>query len=436
MRRLLAVATAVCTAIAGLVVLTGATGAASRELTRTMPGPFTGYGFDACQAPSQDEMDVWRERSPYWAVGIYISGENRYCDVQHNLSPEWVAEQARKGWRLLPLHVGRQAACTGVDRWDKISADPADNYAKARSQGRAEARAAVAAARSYGIGKRSTLWYDLEHFDITRRHCRESALSLVSAWTRKLHELGYRSGFYSSASSGIRMLDDSRRDRTDSYTVPDQIWLADWNGKPNTRTEFIPDDGWRQARVHQYRGGHDETYGGVTINIDSNFMDVGRGSVAPRPGRHCGVPVDFPTYRSLHRGQRHRHVAAGQCFLRQQGFYDGRIHQRFNAATQRAVRRFQSGHDLPVNGSLTKRTWTALTAWGGRTPLVKFGSAGHPVRRLQRSLNAAVGARLDITGVFTGPTRRAVRDYQRERGLHRTGVVTDDVWDDLRAGRR
>jgi peptidoglycan hydrolase-like protein with peptidoglycan-binding domain len=435
MRRLLVVTTAVCTAIAGLVMLTGATGA-GRQMTRTMPGSFTGYAFDACQAPSQEEMDVWREQSPYWAVGIYISGDNRYCDVQHELSPEWVAEQARKGWRLLPLHVGRQAACTNVDRWDKISDDPADNYAEARSQGRAEARAAVAAARYYGIGRRSTLWYDLEHFDITRRHCRESALSLVSAWTRKLHDLGYRSGFYSSASSGIRMLDDSRRDRSDSYTLPDQIWLADWNGKANTRSEFIPHEGWSRARVHQYRGGHDETYGGVTINVDSNFMDVGRGSVAPRPGRHCGVRVDFPTYRSLHRGQRHRHVAAGQCFLRQQGFYDGRIHQRFNAATQRAVRRFQSEHDLPVNGSLTKRTWTALLALDGRTPLVKYGSAGHPVRRLQRSLNAAVGAKLEITGVFTGPTRRATRDYQRERGLPRTGVVTDEVWDALRAGLR
>lgn len=334
MRRVLAVLTAGCTALAGLVVLTGMTGApgasssGARSTTRVMPGSFTGYAFDACQAPSQEEMDVWRERSPYWGVGIYTSGENRYCDVQVHLSPAWVAEQARKGWRLLPLHVGLQAACTNVDRWEKISADPADNYAEARSQGRSAAREAAAAARYYGIGKRSTLWYDLEHFDISRTDCRESALSMLSAWTRKLHDLGFRSGFYSSASSGIRMLDDARLDRSDSYTLPDQIWIADWNSRANTRTEFISDEGWRQARVHQYTGGHDETYGGVTVNIDSNFMDVGRGSVAPRPGRHCGVRIDFPSYRSLNRGDRHRQVAAAQCFLRQQGHYDGRIHQR------------------------------------------------------------------------------------------------------------
>jgi hypothetical protein len=26
-------------------------------------------------------------------------------------------------------------------------------------------------------------------------------------------------------------------------------------------------------RVHQYTGGHNESYGGVTINIDSNAVD-------------------------------------------------------------------------------------------------------------------------------------------------------------------
>jgi hypothetical protein len=438
-RRVLAVLLAGCTALAGLLVVPQLSrmpdAAASAPTTRVMPGSFTGYAFDACQAPSQEEMDVWRERSPYWAVGIYTSGVNRYCDVQRYLSPAWVAEQDRKGWRLLPLHVGLQASCAGVDRWKKISADPTNGYAKARAQGRAAAREAVVAARAYGIARRSTLWYDLEHFDITRERCRESALSLVSAWTRKLHDLGYRSGFYSSASSGIRMLDQERIAGS-RYTLPDQIWIGDWNGRADTRTEFISDDGWKRGRVHQYTGGHKERYGGVEINIDSNFMDVGRGSVAPPPGRHCGVRVDFAGYRSVNRGDRGDVVAAAQCFLRKQHFFEGPTHGRFDRATARAVRRFQREHALPVTGSMTKRSWTALLARGGRSPLLKYGSASHPVRRLQRSLNAAVGARLEVTGVFTGPTRRATRDYQRERALPRTGVVTAEMWQQLRDGHR
>jgi hypothetical protein len=31
-------------------------------------------------------------------------------------------------------------------------------------------------------------------------------------------------------------------------------------------------------RLHQYKGDHNETWGGVTINIDSNFLDVAGGT--------------------------------------------------------------------------------------------------------------------------------------------------------------
>ena len=67
-----------------------------------LPGSFTGYAFDACQAPDQEAMDAWLERSPYWGIGIYTSGVNRYCDVQENLSADWVAEQDGKVLVMLP----------------------------------------------------------------------------------------------------------------------------------------------------------------------------------------------------------------------------------------------------------------------------------------------------------------------------------------------
>ena len=60
------------------------------------------------------------------------------------------------------------------------------------------------------------------------------------------------------------------------------IWIARWDGKANTSTSYIRNDGWRPGgRVKQYQGGHNETWGGVTINIDRNFLDVGKGSWAP-----------------------------------------------------------------------------------------------------------------------------------------------------------
>ena len=91
-------------------------------------------------------------------------------------------------------------------------------------------------------------------------------------------------------------------------------------------------------------------------------------------------------------------------------------------------------HFLP-RPVLTPRAWTALLS-SGATPVAKFGSGGNEVRRIQRSLNPAVRARLDVDGVIAGATRRAVRDYQAARAMGRTGVVDDRVWELLQQGRR
>ena len=218
------------------------------------PGDFRGYGFDQCLAPTQKAMDVWLNHSPFLSVGIYISGNSRACRSQPNLTPRWIGTQLRKGWRLLPITLGPQASCS--DRFPRYDDDPVidgrpgpdDNFPYARRQARAEAVKAVDAAKALGIVPRSTLWYDLEAFDDDNFRCRESALAFLSAWTNKLHDLKYVSGVYSSAGSGIAVLDDARVERPGAYTMPDMIWLARWDGVANTSSSYIRDDGWRPGR--------------------------------------------------------------------------------------------------------------------------------------------------------------------------------------------
>ena len=66
-----------------------------------------------------------------------------------------------------------------------------------------------------------------------------------------------------------------------SSRLPDQIWIARWDVPANTSTSYIREDGWLPGgRMKQYQGGHDETWGGVRINIDRNYLDLGLGSVA------------------------------------------------------------------------------------------------------------------------------------------------------------
>ena len=195
------------------------------------------------------------------------------------------------------MSVGRQAPCSESTRWSKVDPSPADGYAAARGQGRDEATDAAAAARDLGIARGSTLWLDVESFDISRARCRDATLAYVSSWTRALRTSGYGSGFYSSASSGIRMLEQARVAAPGTYDLPDQIWVGDWNQRHDTGSAYLAGDGWPGGRVHQYSGTHPETYGGVTLRVDSNFMDVGRGTVAPPDRTPCPTARGYPTLR-------------------------------------------------------------------------------------------------------------------------------------------
>jgi hypothetical protein len=385
-------------------------------------------------------MDAWLRSSPFWAVGIYISGDSRGCRSQPNLTPRWVATQLRNGWRLLPITLGPQASCsTRFPRYgndETINPRPAGAYRAARRQGRAEATRTVAVARRLGIVPRSTLWYDLEGFDSRRTRCRESAIRFLHAWTNRLHELRYVSGVYSSAASGIRMLDDVRVRRGHGISLPDRIWIADWNGRADVASSYIRSDGWLPGRrMHQYRGGHRETWGGVTINIDSNWIDLGRGSVPRSRPVHCGgVRIGFRGYSFLGRGATGAHVKAAQCLLRERGFGSGAIDGSYDAAVVAAVRAFRASRGFADRPFVSKALWVALHS-AGPAPLVKYGAFGDTVRRLQRALNAHGDYRLNPTGTFAGTTAAAVKAYQRAVGVPRTGVVTPALWRRLQAGR-
>ena len=443
--RAAAVLTSAATALAGVATWSGPAVAAERAT----PGNFTGYGFDQCITPSQEAMDVWLESSPYWAVGVYIAGDNRFCgdDKQVNLTPEWVSTQLAKGWRVLPITVGPQAPCySNPAKKVRIDNDVADDFAAAREQGRLEAVDTVGRAQALGIAAGSTLWNDIEAFDTTNRRCTDATLAFLSGWTEGLHELDYVSGVYMSAARGMNALDDARVEQPDRFTMPDQIWTAEWvtedqYRKPPTATPptltsvYLRDDGWLPGgRMRQYRGGHDETYGGVRINIDTNYLDLGRGT---RPGRtpvFCrGVNVDFPAYRRLLPGAEGDQVRALQCLLRRKKVYSGPLTGVYDGATAAAVRQFRESRGQGIRGGTLRRTWTTILS-EGRGPILKVGSGGLAVRRLQRALNAAVHAGLVVDGLHGPATTAALRDYQRQVGLRPTGVAAPDTWVALQAG--
>ena len=427
---------AVLAVVIGLLALTvpaagASTGPGAAKAKPGAPGSLTGYGFDACSAPPQAVMDAWWEQSPYSAVGIYIGGSNRVCKDQTELTAGWVRTQQRTGWHLLPVQVGPQASCSGYA--DRMSSD----LATAKQQGSAEAATAIATARGLGIGSGSTLYYDLEDYDLAPDDCRRAALSFLSGWTEALHAANYDSGVYSNIAAAITSLDLADRADPTAYTMPDDIWFAWANGRADTVTdERVLSDEWNDhARVHQYALDVPQTYGGYTLTIDANWLDVGKGSVGSPSRPLCrGVDVDLRRYPTLLPGSRGPGVAAAQCVLRKQGLMKAQPSGRYDKQTVAAVKKAQRKLDQKQTGKITRRTWVALLARGPH-PLLKVGSTGDPVRRLQRALTAALGKRVKVDGAVSKATERAVRKYQRKSHLPETGVVTDEVWERLQSGR-
>ncbi|MGW6709220.1 glycoside hydrolase domain-containing protein [Streptomyces sp. NPDC054956] len=257
----------------------------------TAQEPFTGEGFDACTAPSQRTMDAWRADSPFGAVGVYIGGRARAC-AQPQLTAGWVNRQAAAGWHLMPIWVGPQpwsSSATG------LSTDPSE----ANEQGRAEAEGAAHAAAALGLAEGTVLYNDLENYT-DRATWDAPVVAYLTAWTVRLHELGYGAAAYVSASSGAKALSAHYAQAPDS--MPDVLWVARWNGSASvTDADLGLPAGtgqWAGARrAHQFRGDHDATYGDVTLNIDRSWLEVG--DQAPKaagqtPGKTPKAPGKGP----------------------------------------------------------------------------------------------------------------------------------------------
>jgi hypothetical protein len=430
---------AVALAIVATLLAAGTAHAADRR-----PDGLTGYAFDARCAPTQAEMDAWLTSSPFWGAGIYLGGSSVSCRTtatdpgQPHLDATWVAQQRRAGWRLLPIWVGPQAACH-PSYADRIDANPAGDYAAADARGRAEAAAAVARAAELGLPASTTLWYDLEGgWDVTSDDCRRSALRFLSGWTSQLHALGRRSGVYSSVSAGIHALDNADSLSPGSYEMPDQVWYAWYNGRADVdiASQWVRAGSWRGERVHQYEAQTTVVHGGVPLTIDRNFLELDGGSQAPRRTLACGrTRMDFPSYPRLRPGSRGDRVTALQCLLRTNARYRGKLDGRLDRDVVRAVAAFQRRHDLRATGKPDAATWTALFARGS-SPLMKVGSSGKSVLRLQRALVAAGQRFARPTGIVTDRTAKAVVRYQRRVGLAPTGVVTPETWAALQTGAR
>jgi hypothetical protein len=273
------------------------TPAASAEGLRPGYGPqpelagrtrrFLGQGFDKCEIATLSQLENWITQSPYRAVNLYIGGPSRACS-NRALSASLLLQLSRLGWRAIPTWVGLQPPCTAFSK--RMSTDPATAYA----QGVAEANAAANVAAGLGLalpdGSGAIIYDDVEYYDTTNTACHEAVKSFISGWTGQLHARGSLAGVYAT---GLPL-----RSFASLSHVPDAIWPAHWVFGSYNATATVWDvyglsnDLWTDhQRIRQYTGGHVETWGGVSMNIDCNVID---GIVADIGGQASPPSIYLP----------------------------------------------------------------------------------------------------------------------------------------------
>jgi Domain of unknown function (DUF1906) len=311
---------------------------------------YTGKGFDGCSAPSPSRMSAWS--STYHAYGMYIGGTNMGCP-QPNLTASWVSQESQAGWHLIPIYVGLQApknecGCSGI------------SPASAGNQGRAAAQDAVAQARSLGLGTGNPIYFDMEGYNTTSSNT-SAVLNFLDSWTQQLHALSYKSGVYSSDSSGISDLVSRYGGK---FSEPDDLWMANWNGKATTSDSYVPSHEWaNHQRLHQYQN-DTETHGGVRMNIDRDYLDA---ATAAPGGSLTGVPVN--TARPRVSGS----AAEGQTLVESHGSWSG---SPSSFSYQWEDCNSSGGSCSPISGAT------------GQRYTLKASDVGHAVRVLEAARNS------------------------------------------------
>ncbi len=244
---------------------------------------YLGFGFDTCAAPSRAVMHTWWVDSPYGAIGIYLGGSDAAC-AQPNLTASWLRDEAAQGWHFIPMYVGPQAL------FGELGNSPA-------TQGTAAATDAAIQAERLGFGPRTPIYYDMEAYSPSQS---TRVLQFLSAWTTRLHALGYSSGVYSSSSSGIADL--AHQYRGGRYAMPNVIYDAVWNGHANTTDPVLGPGEWgNHHRVHQYSGNITQTFGGTAINIDQDYLNVRLRATTSPPSPEVTYPAGAAA--TMYRGQ-------------------------------------------------------------------------------------------------------------------------------------
>ncbi|MGY4688446.1 C40 family peptidase [Salibacterium sp. K-3] len=149
-------------------------------------------------------------------------------------------------------------------------------------------------------------------------------------------------------------------------------------------------------------------------------------------------------------GEKSPAVKELQRRLKALGFYSGEEHGYYGRQTARAVRSFQSGADITVDGIAGPQTFAAMHGVigsaaaamvgdqsssrksGSTFRILESGDKGNEVSLLQRQLKDLGYYKKDVTGVYGPMTEEAVRRFQQKQELATDGLAGPKTFNALR----
>jgi peptidoglycan hydrolase-like protein with peptidoglycan-binding domain len=132
---------------------------------------------------------------------------------------------------------------------------------------------------------------------------------------------------------------------------------------------------------------------------------------------------------TLKKGSKKPEVKDLQEALKALGFSPGKIDGVFGAATEKAVKAFQASVGIDADGVVGPITWLNIDEADQSEPVLKKGSKGLPVRRLQSRMTAYNYDTGGVDGRFGAKTEKAVRELQEQAALDVDGIVGPATWE-------
>jgi probable HAF family extracellular repeat protein len=283
-------------AVPPLTFATPSTAPLPVSLTRTISQHL---GFDAATVPDPATMKTWWQSSPYYDIGIYAPGApNGPTDPA--LTAAWVTAVTQQGWGIVPIWPGLQSPCgcsnppSGPHAHDAYpgchqrgaAQTFSINPIQAQQQGQAQAKAAVKSVKSLGLDG-SIIYVDIENHDTSARDernlsCGAATEAYVAGWVKGMHQnAGAGSaGVYAIVWNAVPHAHESQLDAVDLQGADSVFLSRDDNrvtvwGLNHDSDSQLDDTLWpNRQRIHQFRTGSQESWGGASLYVDSNVEDA------------------------------------------------------------------------------------------------------------------------------------------------------------------